>query len=366
MIIHFSILGVILLVCGLWEHGTKRNRIRFDTYKMPIAPFFIIFGYIAFLAAMRSGMNDTSTYINSFDNLPGTLEDIQRILLSDGKDKGFDILANLFKLLISDNYHMWFGFFAIVESLCIVYILRRESLSILVSSFYFFTSTLYYNYFSMMRQWFAVCVFFYAFRWIKSRKFFPYLICCLLIAQIHASAYICIPVYFLVTGKPWSKKQLTLICGIVVALIYLNPILSALENTDSTYDYVFSTMAANTGSSPVRIAIAAVPIILCLLYKKRIENENNVTLNICINMSLLNLLLTIVATFTSGLYLIRFSIYFNMFNILLFPILLEKILRGDDKKLMKFGFYVFYFPFYVYQMQHQGAFGYSSDILGVF
>ena len=116
MIIHFSILGVILLVCGLWERGAKGNRMRFDTYKMPIVPFLIIFGYITFLAAMRSNMNDTSVYINSFEDLPGTLEDIHRILISDGKDKGFSILANLFKLFISDDYHMWFGFFAAIES----------------------------------------------------------------------------------------------------------------------------------------------------------------------------------------------------------------------------------------------------------
>lgn len=366
MIIHLSILGVILIVCGIWEMPTKWNRIQFYNYRMPILPLLIIFGYIAFLAAMRSGMNDTSVYVSSFNNIPGTLEDIQRILVSDGKDKGFDILANLFKLFISDDYHMWFGFFAVIESLCIIYILRRESLSILVSSFFFFASTLYYNYFSMMRQWFAVCVFFFAFRWLKKRKFLIYLICCLLIAQIHTSAYVCIPVYFLVNGKPWSKKQLSYILAAGIALIFLNPILSALENTNTNYDYVFSTMATNTGSSPVRIAIAAVPILLSLLYKPWIEKENDITLDISINMSLINLLLTIIATFTSGLYLIRLSLYFNMFNMLLFPILLEKILTGDNKKIIKTSFYVFYFLFYFYQMQHQGAFGYNSDVLGIF
>lgn len=366
MIIHLSILGVILIVCGIWEIPTKWNRIHFDTYRMPMLPLLIIFGYIAFLAAMRSGMNDTSVYMSSFENLPGTWEDIQRILISDGKDKGFSVLANLFKLFISENYHMWFGFFSVIESLCIVYILRRESLSILVSSFFFFTSTLYYNYFSMMRQWFAVCVFFFAFRWLKDRKFLPYFICCLLIAQIHTSAYICIPVYFLVNGKPWSKKQLSYIFATGILLFFLDPILSALENSNSTYDYVFSTMTTNTGASPVRIVIAAVPILLSLLYQPWIEEENDTTLNISINMSLINLLLTIIATFTSGLYLIRLSLYFNMFNMLLFPILLEKIVTGDNKKIIKMCFYVFYFLFYFYQMQHQGAFGYSSDVLGGF
>lgn len=79
-----------------------------------------------------------------------------------------------------------------------------------------------------------------------------------------------------------------------------------------------------------------------------------------------HLLLNIIASFTSGLYLIRMSTYFNMFNVLLFPFILERVLVGNNRKLVKIAFYVLYFLFYIYQMKHQGSFGYSSDILGKF
>lgn len=366
MVIHFSILAVILAVSFLWEKGTKANKIKFSSYIMPLMPWLIIFGYIAFLATMRTSMNDTSMYIHSFDLIPGTFDNIVEVVSSDGKDKGFSVLANLFKIFISDDYHLWFALFSIIESACFIYILRRESISLLVSCFFFFTSTLYYNYFSMMRQWFAVALFFLAFKWLKQKQFIPYLLICLFAAQFHNSAYLCIPIYFLVHDRPFCNKQLVYVFIIVIMLLILNPLLEALESSSSTYNYVFDTMNQNSGSSPIRVIIAAVPVVLCFLYRKKIWNMNNKTLNISLNMSIINLVLTIIATFTSGLYLIRMSTYFNIFNLLLFPFLLENILTGENKKIVKIGFFIFYFLFYFYQMSYQGSWGYNSDILGKF
>lgn len=366
MIIHFSVLGVIIFVTFIWNKPTKVNKLKSEDYIMPALPFVIVFGYIAFLAAMRSGMNDTPVYIETFENSPGVFSNISSILSSSQKDKGFYILENVFKMIVSDDYHLWFAFFAVIESLIFVYVLRRESASILVSCYYFFASTLYYNYFSMMRQWFAVCLFFFAFKYLKDKKFWQYLIICIIAAQFHTSAYFCIPIYFFAHLKPWSKKQLSLVFAFCVALLFLNPMLSSLEGSDSTYSYVYETMATSSGSSPVRILISAVPVILCFMYRHKIDREHNKTLNISINMSLIGLLLTIVATFTSGLYLIRMSTYFNLFNMIVFSWLLEKIITGKNKTLFKGCFYIFYLAFYIYQMKYQGAFGYISDIIGNF
>lgn len=366
MVIHFSILGVILFVNLLWESGTKKIKQKRGFYIMPWLPFAIIFGYLAFLAAMRSGMNDTSAYVHSFDLATGTFNEMGNIITDNSKDKAFYILANLFKMFISDDYHLWFAFFSIIESLCFIYILRRETVSILDSCFFFFTSTLYYNYFSMMRQWFALALFFLAFKWLKRKQFLPYLVVCLLAAQFHNSAYLCIPVYFLVHDQPFCRKQLIYIFILCILMFLLNPILSVLESSDTTYNYVFETMTQSSGSSPIRILISAVPIVLCFVYRNKVYKENNNTLNICINMSMINLLLNIMASFTSGLYLIRMSTYFNMFNVLLFPFILERLLVGNNRKIIKIAFYVLYFLFYIYQMNYQGAFGYSSDVLGKF
>lgn len=131
----------------------------------------------------------------------------------------------------------------------------------------------------------------------------------------------------------------------------------------TTYDYVIDTMQSNSGSSAIRIVIAAVPVALSWIHRNQITGK---MINIAANMSLLNLLLTVLATFTSGLYVIRLSTYTNMYNLILYPYLLTICIKGRNRQIIKLAFYIFYFAFYVYQMIYQGAFGYNSDILGVF
>ena len=371
MVIHFSILAVILAVSFFYEPGIKSFSVSCvengEKFRTRMLPWVIVFGYVAFLAAMRSHSNDTSAYINSFNNLEATWKAFQTQIKSanSGKDWAFDAVSILFKMFISKDYHLWLAMYAVIESIAFVYILRRNAVSLLDCCFYFFCSTLYYNYFSMMRQWFAIVILFGSAVFIENRKFFRYLLVCLCVAQFHNSAYLMIPVYFLVQGKAWSAKQMILICVFAIAMVFLNPILGALDSTlaGSTYDYAISAMNSGQGSSIIRVFIAAVPVVLAYLYKEKIETD---MINISVNMSLLNLLLNILATVTSGLYIIRFTTYISIYNMILYPYLLNVALNRKNGRLVKVLFYIIYLLFYVYQMKYQGAFDYNSDIIGAF
>lgn len=207
MIIHLSVLLVIILVSCAYSPKETYLKSRNTSYIMPITPWLIVFGYLAFLSAARSGMNDTPVYISSFENLEAGWNAAVNTLTGAGKDRGFDALASIFKEYVSDNYHLWFLFFSVIESICFIRVYRKESYSLSVSCYFFFASALYYNYFSMMRQWFAVTLVFSGFKWLKEKRVVPYILLCVLAAQFHASAYLCIIFYFLVQGKPWNKKQ---------------------------------------------------------------------------------------------------------------------------------------------------------------
>ena len=369
MIIHFSILGVILFASLIWEKRILEFTIpcveRNQRYKELLLPWALVFGYVAFLAAMRSNVNDTHAYIVSFQRLETSWQRFfEQISLIGEKDWAFDAVSILFKKFISDDYHLWMALYAVIESMAFCYILRRNAVSLLDGCYFFFCSTLYYNYFSMMRQWFAVCAIFWASKFIKEKKFVYYCIICVLVAQFHNSAYFMIPVYFIVQGKAWSEKQVRLISIFSIAVIFLNPILKMMEETLSgtTYDYAVTAMNSSSGSSGIRILISLVPVALAFIFKDEIMDD---MINICVNMSLLNLLLNVLATFTSGLYVIRLSTYFSVYNMVLYPYLLNVCLKGSWR-IVKPIFYIIYFLFYIYQMKYQGSFGYNSDILGIF
>ncbi|MED9969832.1 MAG: EpsG family protein [Ruminococcus sp.] len=373
MIIHFSVLILILLVSFFYEHKFRAEKIRVISsgglatdYLGSIVPWLIVFGYLAFLAGMRTYINDTIGYLNSFVSLEPSWAGIWDVISGSDKDKGFSILMHLFKMYISKDYHAWFFFFSAIESIVFIYILRRESVSFLDTCYFIFVSALYYNYFSMMRQWFAVVSVFFASKFIKSRKFIPYLLICLFAAQFHNSAYFLIPLYFIVNIKAWSKMLYVMLGAFVVALIFLEPLLGAVGEVtgDTTYNYVVDTMREGSGSSWVRVPIAAVPIILSYVYRDTIKE--NKMINICVNFSLINLLLNIVAVFTSGLFIIRMSTYMNIYNAILYPYLLNISVDQKNRNIIKTLFYIIYFAYYVYQMLYQGAFFYGSDVLGNF
>lgn len=371
MIIHLSILFVIILVCLIFERREKYYALgaisRGHWFITVRTPWVIIFGYVAYLAAMRTAINDTSAYVQSFELQPATWEAfwLQVESAKLGADWAFDAVSILFKIFVSDDYHLWFALYAIVESMAFVYILRRNTVSILDCCYFFFCSTLYYNYFSMMRQWFAVTMIFAASHYIAEGKFWRFAAVCLLVGQFHSSALMVIPLYFAAKGRAWSVKQNMLITVFLIGLQFLNPILGSLEDTlaGTTYDYAISAMASGSGSSFIRSLVAAVPVVLAYVYRDDAENP---MINVCINMSVINLLLNVLASFTSGLYVVRFATYTSVFNLILYPYLLNVSIRGKSRKTMKCLFYAVYMAFYFYQMNYQGAFGYSSDILGRF
>lgn len=372
MILHFSILALILVLGLLFERNIQAKTISAalneDNYnvKTSIVPWLLVFALITFYAAMRTDVNDTAVYRATFTELKPSWDNISQLIDSDQKDKGFYILQNFFKMYISDDYHMWFLLFAAIESLAFIFILRRESVSFVDAMFFFFASTLYYNYFTMMRQWFAVSLTFIGFYFLKRKKFIFYLLICLLAAQFHNSAYIMIPIYFLVQGEPWHKKQNTILIIVFLAFLFMNPLLNTLEDTaqGSTYDYAIQIMNTNSGSSIIRPIIYFVPVVLSYIFREKIIGKET---TIIVNYSVFNFILNLVATFTSGLYVVRLSTYFNIYNVLLYPYLLNVALNDNKNKiLIKIAFYIFYFLFYLYQMNYTNGYLYYSDILGLF
>ena len=374
MFIHFTVLLVILLVSAFYEHSYRANKIRViadgglaSDYLGSILPWLIVFGYITFLAGMRTSVNDTSVYKDSFNQIDPSWDAVNEVISGNGKDKGFSIAAILFKMYFSEDYHMWFLFVAAVVSILLMNVIRRESVSFFDSCMTLFLTTLYYNYFTMMRQWIAVVIIFWASRFIKKKKIIPYILFCILAAQFHNSAYFMILVYFVVIGKAWGKLQVALLSLFSISMLFLQPILNMVGffTEDTTYNYVVSTMQTNSGSSLLRIPVAAAPLIIAFIYRKQINPEEKM-INLSINMTMLSAMMITLASFTSGLFVGRMSVYFQIYIVILVPYLFNVAINSKSRSLMRAVWHIGYFVYYMIQMTVSGAFYYGSDIIGVF
>ena len=369
MVIHYSILGVILFVSLFWNKFALQKKQQNPFEKQALTPWVIIFGYITFLAAVRSKFNDTAVYIYDFNNAPGTMSSaLEAFRTANIKYAFTGFLQNVFKAYISDDYHMWFLMFALIESICFIYIYRRYCNDLFVPCYYFFTTGLYVNYFSMLRQWMAVAILFASLTFFINKKWVQFVICCVLAYLFHPSALVGVFVCFLAIGKPWRFKQIAIIVVAVVALLFMSPLLNSLESSSlgSTYDYALEVMNTNSGSSPLRAIITFIPVALSFASKRSIEDENNKVLDLSVNISVFYFFLNLVAAFTSGLYVVRLSTYLSPFVAILYSYLLTKLLDPKWRTIILIGFIVFYFLYYYYNMHNSGAGMYVSDILGEF
>ena len=373
MALHLSILVLLIILSYFFENKIRTEKVAAALsesgdyhFKSDLAPWLIFFCVLTFLSYARTDTNDTLVYRSMFNSLEPSWENITAILNDDSKEKLFNIFQNIFKMYISTDYHMWFLFFAAIDSAILIHVLRKEAVSFSDATFFFFASTLYFNYFSMMRQWFAVCLVFAGITYLKRDKFVPFLLLCLFAAQFHSSAYIMIAVYFLVRGVAWGRKQTGIIFAFALAMLFLQPVLESLENSGGTYDYVVTAMSGNNGASIIRPIIAIVPVVLAYMYRDKVRANDRV-MNICINMSLINFMLNFLAVFTSALYIVRLSMYMNIYNVILYPYLLNVALKNDKNQgIIKMVFYIMYFALYMYEMNNSGAFPYYSNIIGLF
>lgn len=373
MIIHLGFVMLCIIVGMVWN-----NRVMPDTadvrryppgqngYKTELTPWLIVFAVLVILAALRTTFNDSGAYRESFEHLDASWGGLKN-RIDGGGEWAFDGLGIVFKMLITDNYHAWFGFFAFLQAALLIHVLRKESVSPFYTLYYFSCSVLYINFFTMMRQWMAVIIVMNGFGFLKRKKFIPYLILCIIAAHFHRSAYFMIPAYFVFTSEPWSKRQLGVGLVAVIGFYYSDSILNRLiSSTDrETYEYVFNSMSKGAGLSPVRILVLLAPLVLAYMYKESFTRTEE---KILINAVFVQLLITVLASFTSGLYIGRFATYLNVYLMLLYPLLFRRIdqARDGNATLIKRMFIILYMAYYFYYMYHFNAWTYSSDIIGTF
>lgn len=373
MVIHFSILALIIILSLIYEKRIRTAKIDAALtgdggyiFKSQLLPWLILFIYISILAGLRTDVNDSLVYIEMFDKIKPSWDTIRTIISDSSQDKGFFIIGALFKIYISKDYHWWFFTVASFCSVCFVHVFRRYSVSFFDACFFFFCTTLYFNFFSMMRQWLAVAIYLLAIKYIHKKKLIPYIIVCLIAAQFHTSAYVMIIVYFLVKGEAWSKKQVIIVLGSIAILLFLNPLLTSLSSSSEgiVNEYANKALESNAGASIIRPIIYSIPVIISFWLRKNISDS---FASILINMALINFILNILAVFTNGLYVIRLAVYFSVLVTLLYPFLLNVVLKDNKyQRIIKSGYYILYFAYYCYQMTYSNSWYFYSDILGGF
>lgn len=339
-----------------------------QSYKTIRALLLISLSTVIFFASMRSVVSDTMAYTRMFAAIPTTMDQFFGYVRSQSKDPVFWAASMLFKCLISDNYHVWFFAITAICTYLLTSTIAKYSQMPFLSIVLFLLTCNFTWLFNGMRQFLAACIVFYAYRYLIDGNLKKYVVGILVASMVHASAIIALPVYFIVRGEPGNIKMIAAaICSLIFisalakVLPFLNDVLS-----DSGYSEVITQFASDDGVNPVRIMIALMPFAIYLIRKGKVDEQVPPFIRTSLNLSLLSSLIYLVGKFTSGIYVGRLPIYFEMINLILYPWLFNQCFGKRDRMFVLLVFLLFYFLYFYYQMVISwDGFGYVSDVLGI-
>lgn len=328
----------------------------------------VTFSVIIFFAGARSYIADTTAYIKMFNDYPLFQNAHDIIFNSSAREPGFRLFTILVKTYISDNYTVWLSIIAVISGICVMIPLYKYSCNFGVSAFLFMASCQFTWMFNGMRQFLVAAIIFSCTGLILKNRTLLYIIIVCILATIHKSAFILIPMYFIAQGEPWNKRTLLFIGCIILAMIFTSRFTNLLTDVVEQTDYSSSVnefKSTDDGTSPIRILVESVPIILAFIYRNKIRDKLTPIIKLSINMSLIASGLYVISKIAhSGVLLGRLPIYFSMYNLILLPWLLKNIFEEKGKNLFYYIMILCYFGFFYYQMCITwGGMPYYSEVL---
>lgn len=285
---------------------------------------------------------DVWAYIDGFDSLNISISEVINTWWENDKGPGFLLIEVLIKQYIGNDHTIFRIVFGLIQSIPLVILYRKFSEDYIFSVFLFITTGCYSGWMmNGLRQFVASCIIFAALPLMVKKKFVPLVAVILIAISIHRAAIIMLPVIFLVQLKPWSKITIVSLLALATVLYFY------IGHSDWISE---ETLQASKGSNPLRILIATIPTVIAFVGRKKIELNNNPLINICVNMSIVTVIIYINASLTSGVLTGRLPGFTALYNFILIPYLAKDVFDESISKSIKLFFILFYTVYFLYQL----------------
>lgn len=303
---------------------------------------------VVLFSGLRNNIGDTVYYIHTYN-----LDAEDGMSLPAIGDKAY--LFQLFQYFlhqINADPSVFIMICSIVTLVPMIWLFSKYSADYSLSIFLFFTMGIFASTLNGIRQYVATGLLLLGTKYLFSTKksdFFKYLLIVLIASQIHSSAIIMIPIYFLCRRKAWSAPAMISIAagitGLILISMFLPSFLTILEDTSySVYaDGWFEEGGSSGGANILRVAFNIMPTVLAAIFSKQVRKFGPVA-DILINLSLVHSAIYILA-FYDWIFA-RFAFYTYTYVVLLMALVFVAVLRSGKYRFfsfMLFGAYIIYF-----------------------
>jgi hypothetical protein len=255
------------------------------------------------------------------------------------------LAANLFFTQLFINAFILFGIWHF-----------RDKMNVWLGMLVFYT--LFYNEsLNMIRQWMAMSVLVYSFKYLSEQRWGRYLICILFAASFHSSGMVgllFLLVYYLLSSvnddakilvalpnrKISLKVTITALVTILLAFLFLNPqVISTLLNGVGRSDYVAGYMKNGISFSLIRL-LNVLPMVLLFIFRyKTIKEDARYFFAVTVFGSIAVAQFSTVTTFGG-----RILDFFTMYNVYTMPLLTK---NSKALKLLIIAYCIFYWWYYI-------------------
>ena len=318
-------------------------------------PAIILAAPYVIWTAYRQRIGDTELYRQIFFNASDQFADIFQIILADTKDFGFSVFTILFKGIFGNADILFFFVIAVFQMICLIYFLRKYSCNYWISFFLFIISTDYVSWMlNGMRQFIATALILLATDLLVKRKYGPMVALIVLAATFHGSALIMLPIMFIVQGRAWNRKTIAFMLVSMIAIFYVDRFTLLLN--EALADTHYSDMVTNEiwvsddGTNMFRVLVYSVPALVSILGIPYLRQHDNRMINICVNCSIVTMMIYLLSAVTSGIYIGRLPIYTTMQGYVALPWLLGNIFEKKSIRMVTLIMLSAYVAFFYYQM----------------
>lgn len=269
-------------------------------------------------------------------------------------DKGFFIYMYILNFISNNSQFLMFVSTVLVTYFIVDTILKFSS-DPKMSLFLYVATGSYAISMNGLRQFMAISLLFYTLRYIKREEKVKTVLCAIIATSFHFSAILFVLSYRILKMKAFTRRNLFVVATVFFA-IYISTSYSPLLMTllgGTHYDvYITDFLSGKSGAGFIRVIVEAVPVLLacyCYFKSKKIQ-FNNKLLSFYINCSMINLIAYIVSL--QAWIFARIGLYFQIYNILMIPLLLDSFFNVKERVFLKYIVYLLYTVYFVYQMKY--------------
>lgn len=301
--------------------------------------FYPIFWFVT-TVFMRG---DMYTYQWGFNEFNMSVGEVFQNWNSIDKGPGYSLLVAFSKSIGIADFQKFRVVLALLQSIPFVLIFRKFSDEYVFSVFLFITNMCYDSWMmNGMRQFLAACIILVAFTFMLKKNYVLAIVIVFLATTVHKSAIIMLPVLLIAPFKPWNKLTIVMLMAFTVVLYFY------VGHPDWMGE---EQISQSSGLNPIRLVINCIPVVIAFIGRKSIENANNNLINACINISLANISISIIAMFSSGITTGRLTGYTTIYSFFLYPYLCRRVFNEKVSKNLTLIIVVFYIlHFFIYDI----------------